>query len=280
MISVLESSVLRLKRAESPSLKRAIRWVMTASLPMPQLLKPLGRLLYDLRFLLPIPWRRLKSLLYVQPLFSSRCESFGRRVQLLALPHVNGHALVHIGNDVRFSGDLTITSGRFVDRPTLRIGDRSFLGHNVTMVCNREIVIEEDVLIAGNCKISDYDGHVASLQGRLSGALPSADDIRPVRIRRGAWIGAGSLILKGVTVGEGAIVGANSVVTHNIPPHAVAVGSPARIVKHGEPSSPAMAEAKPTVHSGRRGADRTIPDRGSGVSVRCSATRRASAGSS
>jgi acetyltransferase-like isoleucine patch superfamily enzyme len=235
-----------LKRADTPTLKvlkKMLRWMMTANLPVPRYIRPCGRLLYDLRFVLPMPWRRLKALLYLHPLFASRCESIGRRVELVALPVISGHTLLYIGNDVRFSGSFSVASGRFCDHPTLRIGDRSFLGHGVTVTCNREVVIEQDVLVAGNCKISDYDGHATSLKGRLASALPAADEIRPVRICRGAWIGTDSFILKGVTVGEGAIVGANSVVTHDVPAHAVVVGSPARIVKRtGCPESAGLRD--------------------------------------
>jgi acetyltransferase-like isoleucine patch superfamily enzyme len=241
MLSTLELCVFRLKRGDTPAfklLKRTVQWMMTANLPVPRIIRPFGRVLYDLRFLLPLPWKRVKSLLYAHPLFVSRCESIGRRVELVALPVVTGHTLLYIGDDVRFGGGFTVRSGRFCDHPTLRIGDRTFLGHGVTITCNREIVIEDDVLVAEQCKISDYDGHVISMERRLTNALPSAEEIRPVRICRGAWIGTGSFILKGVTVGEGAIVGAHSVVTHDVPPGTVAVGSPARIVKQINPPEP------------------------------------------
>ena len=239
MLSTLELSVLRLKRADAPAfkaLKKMLRWMMTANPPVPRIIRPFGRALYDLRFFLPLFWVRMKSLLYAHPLFVCRCESIGRRVELEALPVVSGHTLLYIGDDVRFSGSFKVSSGKFCDHPTLRIGDRTFVGHGVTITCNREVVIEADVLIAGHCRISDYDGHPGSLERRLTDALPLADEIQPVRICRGAWIGTGSLILKGVTVGEGAVVGAHSVVTHDVPPGAVAAGSPARIVKR--PPSP------------------------------------------
>ncbi|MFZ0817053.1 MAG: acyltransferase [Candidatus Sulfotelmatobacter sp.] len=167
----------------------------------------------------------------------------GKHLQLCALPDVHGHALLYIGDDVQFSGSFAISSGRFNDRPTLRIGNRAFIGHNVSITCNREVVIEDDVLIAGNCRISDYDGHPASLEKRFSHALPDTEDIQPVRICKGAWIGSGVCILKGVTIGIGGIVGANSVVTHNIPPYCVAAGSPARVVKHiGIPNAASFAK--------------------------------------
>jgi acetyltransferase-like isoleucine patch superfamily enzyme len=231
----VEPFVLQLKRAETPFFKRArkiLDFCFTAAIPVPHTLKPAGRLFYELRFYIPTLWKRVKSLIYTTPIFCCRCESVGKRLDLCALPHVRGHALLYIGDDVRFSGSCAITSGRFNDHPTLRIGNRAFIGHNVSITCNREVVIEDDVLIAGNCKISDYDGHPAALESRLSSGVPDADEMQPVRICKGAWIGAGVSILKGVTIGTGGIVGANSVVTHNVPPYCVAAGSPARVVKH------------------------------------------------
>ena len=55
---------------------------------------------------------------------------------------------------------------------------------------------------------------------------------KPVLIKYGAWVGAGATILPGVTVGKYAIIGANSVVNKDIPDYAVAVGSPAKVVKY------------------------------------------------
>ena len=52
-----------------------------------------------------------------------------------------------------------------------------------------------------------------------------------VVIEKGAWIGCNVTILKGVTIGTGAVIGAGSLVTKSIPPYAIAVGSPARVVK-------------------------------------------------
>lgn len=59
------------------------------------------------------------------------------------------------------------------------------------------------------------------------GYLPSA----PVHLKTGCWIGACAVILPGVTIGENAVVGAGSVVTRDVPPRAVAAGSPARVVR-------------------------------------------------
>lgn len=59
--------------------------------------------------------------------------------------------------------------------------------------------------------------------------------IKDVHICRNSWIGAGATILPGVTVGENAIIGAGSVVTKDIPANTVAVGNPAKVIKHLDP---------------------------------------------
>ena len=53
----------------------------------------------------------------------------------------------------------------------------------------------------------------------------------PVIIENHVWIGKNVTILKGVTIGEGAIIGAGSVVSKSIPPHCLAVGNPAKVIK-------------------------------------------------
>ena len=246
MIVDVERFVLRVKRPDTPfyrRLRKIYDACTTASLPVPLLLKPLGRLTYETRFMIPRLWKRFKAMVYTEPVFRCRCESVGKRLKLNRLPSVLGHTLIHIGDDVRFSGHVGIISGRFREKPTLRIGNRVFLGHNVSITCNQAVTIEDNVLIAANCMISDYDGHPADEAKRLANSSPAAAEIRPVRIGRGAWIGYGALILKGVTVGEGSIVGANSVVTHDVPPHSVVVGSPAKVVRTAEAESPEKAKA-------------------------------------
>ncbi len=65
---------------------------------------------------------------YAEPAFRSRCAQVGTRFQLWALPEVNGHARISIGDDVTIYAHLGIYTGRILDNPTLVIGNRVVIG--------------------------------------------------------------------------------------------------------------------------------------------------------
>ena len=107
------------------------------------------------------------------------------------------------------------------------------IGQNVgvagcTISAAERIVIDDNVLIGSGCLIADSDFHPIAYEDR--------DDTEktlnaPVHICEGAFIGARSIVLKGVTIGRGAVIGAGSVVTRDIPPGVIAAGNPARVVR-------------------------------------------------
>lgn len=225
--------LLLARRSDAPFfrlLRKVVRGVRTSNLPHPRFLRPV---LLGL-FYLPMAIRRVSAVLFSyfirEPLFRSRCASVGRSFRLTRMPWVVGHVEIHIGNGVNFFGKVDIVSGGIFDHPKLILHDRVDIGHLVGFVVNKEIVIEEDVNIASCVQIRDSDAHPRDVMARISDAPPPADEIKPVRICRRAWIGQNAFILKGVTIGEGAIIGVNSVVVTDIPPYSVAMGNPARVV--------------------------------------------------
>jgi acetyltransferase-like isoleucine patch superfamily enzyme len=147
-------------------------------------------------------------------------------------------------------GDDSMISGRFVLETSdgrIRIGDRVFIGGGL-FVCNCEINIGNDVLIAWGCTFIDNNSHPLNSSERIKdladwrrgvnenrlGAYKNWEvvDTKAINILNKVWIGFNSIILKGVTIGEGAVVGAGSVVTKDVPPYAVVGGNPARIIKY------------------------------------------------
>ena len=114
------------------------------------------------------------------------------------------------------------------------------IGDNVGMsctaiVCQKEIIIEDEVRIGGGVVIYDTDFHSLNLKDRTSRPeIFNTVKTKPVIIRKGAFIGAHATILKGVEIGEGAIVGAVSVVTKSIPSNETWAGNPAKFIRKNE----------------------------------------------
>ncbi len=101
---------------------------------------------------------------------------------------------------------------------------------NVAIVSHCGVTIEDDVRIGGGTKIYDTDFHSLKVEERV-GTGEETVKKAPVHIKKGAFVGAHCLILKGVTIGENSIVGAGSVVTKDIPDHEIWGGNPARLLR-------------------------------------------------
>lgn len=140
----------------------------------------------------------------------------------------------------RFGKNLTLCSrpsGNSIGVPqrvriTIRKGARLTLGDQVgisgsSIYCARAIAIGNRVRIGSGCLIMDNDAHALDPVKRNQGAPGRS---APVRIADDAFIGARSIILKGVSIGEAAIVGAGSVVTKDVPPRTIVAGNPARAI--------------------------------------------------
>ena len=90
------------------------------------------------------------------------------------------------------------------------------------------ITIEDDVVISFRVTVVVHDD-----ARRMDAILPGQADgtVAPVVLKRGCYLGAGCILLPGVTVGERAVVGAGAVVTRDVPPGKVVVGEPAKVVR-------------------------------------------------
>lgn len=126
----------------------------------------------------------------------------------------------------RIGSDCIISKGCYIDTD-VQVGDRVKLQNNVSVY--KGVTIEDEVFVGPHvCFTNDTlprscDAH---------GVLKTVDgwSVTPTRVERGASIGANATIVAGVTIGAAALVGAGSVVTKDVPPHAVVVGNPARVV--------------------------------------------------
>ncbi|MBI5340276.1 MAG: acyltransferase [Mycolicibacterium rufum] len=133
------------------------------------------------------------------------------------------HGGVNIGDDVY------IGIGAVLDVPSgakLQLADGVKIMHYSVLAASDCIAIGRDTQIAEASSVRDSD-HGMSLHRPMKYQLQSA----PVKIGYDVWIGRGVVVLKGCQIGDGAVIGANSVVRGEIPTMAIAVGSPAKVVR-------------------------------------------------
>lgn len=112
----------------------------------------------------------------------------------------------------------------------IRVGHHVFIGLDTWLDDQfpELITIEDDVTISFRVTVVVHDD-----ARRMDRVEPGAGDgtVAPVRLARGCYLGAGCLVLPGVTVGERAVVGAGAVVTRDVPPGMIVGGVPARVIK-------------------------------------------------
>ncbi|MBO4972106.1 MAG: sugar O-acetyltransferase [Clostridia bacterium] len=108
----------------------------------------------------------------------------------------------------------------------VHFGKGVYANFNLTLVDDTHIYIGDYTLIGPNVTIAT-GGHPIDPDLREKGYQYNAS----VRIGRNCWIGAGAVIVPGVTVGDNTVIGAGSVVTKDIPSGVVAVGNPCRVLR-------------------------------------------------
>ena len=108
----------------------------------------------------------------------------------------------------------------------VHFGNSVFANFNLTLVDDTHIYVGDNVMFAPNVTIATA-GHPVLPSLREKGYQYNL----PVHIGKNCWLGAGVIVLPGVTIGENTVVGAGSVVTKDLPANVVAVGNPARILR-------------------------------------------------
>jgi carbonic anhydrase/acetyltransferase-like protein (isoleucine patch superfamily) len=213
-----------------PRLVRSLkRWLETFSIPAPRVVfRPLlvtyltARTCYE--FVLRV--------CLCEPLFKAYCKQYGRRFRTGRFLHyVEGKGDLIIGDNVWLDGKSTfIFAARFADNPTLIIGDNTAIGHDCRLAIAKRISIGQNCLLSGGVTVIDSSGHQSSAAARLAGQPPMADEVRPVVIGDGVWIGMQAMIFPGVKIGAGSVIAAGSVVRTHVPPYSIVAGNPAKVV--------------------------------------------------
>jgi acetyltransferase-like isoleucine patch superfamily enzyme len=172
----------------------------------------------------------------------SRVTRIGEGTQLVGLIDRRAtEAEINIGHHCLIQGQIVAER----NESRINLADHVLLGGGSVIDCALSVTVERNVLISYACVIADADNHSLYAELRVNDLATWMDgrrhdwshtEMAPIRICEGAWIGARSIILKGVTIGVGAVVGMGSVVTKDVPPRTVVGGNPARIIREIGPA--------------------------------------------
>jgi acetyltransferase-like isoleucine patch superfamily enzyme len=113
-------------------------------------------------------------------------------------------------------------------RGYIRLGDRVFIGPHCTLFGAGGIEIHDDALISPHVVITSHQHTFDRLDALIR---EQSSQFAPVVVEADVWIGAGAILLPGITVGRGAVIGAGAVVTKDVPAGAIVVGVPARVIR-------------------------------------------------
>ena len=139
--------------------------------------------------------------------------------------NIAGELIIGKGATLKVKGCFSVYSGSSIainEGASLILGN-GYINQDSKIRCREKIVIGDGTIISENVHIRDSDTHTIL----NSNHIPT----QPVYIGKNVWIGLGSIILKGVTIGDGAIIAAGSVVTKDVPSNCLVGGNPAKVIK-------------------------------------------------
>jgi acetyltransferase-like isoleucine patch superfamily enzyme len=170
-----------------------------------------------------------------------RRVSAGKRFRVVGRLDIRGPGTVIFGDYCGVISSFIQVTTVWTHSPeaVINIGDRTLIT-GARFGCANRIDVGEFVSLS-DARIMDTDFHsIEASDGDHRAKTPGRS--KPIRICSHSWLGAGSMVLKGVTIGENAVVGAGAVVATSVPAYAVVFGNPARIVWRTRPPQKPVAE--------------------------------------
>ena len=170
-----------------------------------------------------------------------QCNSY----RIVGVPYikVSGGGRVVLGNNIEINNGMMVNQigynipcvFRAEDGGSIVIGENVGMSQATLVAKNVDITIGNYVKLGGGVKIYTTDFHCIDFMKRRDSKVDMKDrKCAPVSIGDDCFIGAGTIILKGVTIGARSIIGAGSVVTKDIPEDCIAAGNPCKIIRQVE----------------------------------------------
>ncbi len=222
-----------LKAGNSPLSRGVFRLLKAIINPQFPVIRPLHGLLYHLHRFIAELSANLTRIFYWTPLFKTRLTNNPKNLNLYSgMPLLLGPMKITMGNNCRVSGHSTISGrGASKETPELIVGNNVGISWQNEIFVGNKVEIGDNVRLAVKTRIVGYPGHPVDPDTRAQGLPDSDDQVGDIIIGKNAWLAAGVTVMGNVTIGEGTIVATNSVVTKDLPPHVLAGGIPAKVIK-------------------------------------------------
>jgi hypothetical protein len=169
-MSVLDSLEVKLCRGDGPFwgwAKRSLKSLRRCHVPVGPITKPLFAVGYRFHVLTRSLVLTLLRILWFEPICKSQCRTVGAGFVMEKLVFLTGVGDITIGANVTLSGKSNFGfCCSVLERPSLTIGDATFLGHNCSIYVAEAVHNGARCLIAGDVIIRDYDGHPINSSAR------------------------------------------------------------------------------------------------------------------
>ncbi|OEE34541.1 acetyltransferase [Vibrio genomosp. F10 str. ZF-129] len=198
-------------------------------IPTPQIF---NKAVYQIYKFVSSFWSSLTRVFFHTPAFKGRLNHYGRGLYLYGgIPFVSGPLKITLGDDCRISGQTTLSGRSLSQNPHLRVGNNVDISWQTTIAVGRNVILEDNVRIAGGGFLFGYSGHPLDARRRALGEPDDESQVGDIILRKDVWLGTNVTVRQGVTIGEGTVVGAGSVVISDLPPYVIAAGNPAKVIK-------------------------------------------------
>ncbi|GAD00768.1 acyltransferase [Agarivorans albus] len=222
-----------LKSSDSAVAKNLFRFLKALRLCQLPKVPLLFSVLYRLHTSLSNALSSVLRILWWTPLFRSKTSGPSQALYLYGgMPLISEGLNIELGNRCRISGATTFSGRSSAAEPALlKIGDNVDVGWQTTIAVGRQVILGNNVRLAGRCFIAGYPGHPLNAEQRAAG-LPELDEqVGDVILEDDVWLATGVSIMAGVTIGKGTVVAAGSIVTKSLPAGVLAAGVPAKVIK-------------------------------------------------
>ncbi len=222
-----------LKHHQHPIVKKfvaCLRYLIQINLPAPSwFFKPILLLHLSISssikaFIIRCYWTPLAKQVFVKPPKQLHYDYFG-------LPFIAGSVAITIGENCHLLKVDFMGRSASAQLPEIHIGDRVVIAYNVSILSGSNIIIEDDVMIAGAVRLNGYAGHPLNAQARLAKHADTDEQSKAIHLKKNVWLATGVTVSNGVTIGENTVVAAGSIVTKDLPANVLAAGVPAKVIR-------------------------------------------------